>query len=66
MNARARSPAREARALPRKTPSAGRMLWGYGPEKRDITILGVEAHPEDKKHGAYQRITLASMPGKKA
>jgi hypothetical protein len=42
------------------------MLWGYGPEKRDITILGVEAHPEDKKHGAYQRITLASMPGKKA
>lgn len=32
----------------------------------DITILGVEAHPEDKKHGAYQRIKLASMPGKKA
>ena len=52
--------------LENKTPAAGRMFWGYGPNKGDITILGVEAHPEDKKHGAYQRIKLASMPGKKA
>jgi hypothetical protein len=42
------------------------MFCGYGPDKREITILGVEAHPEDKKRGPYQRIKLVSMPGKKA
>ena len=38
----------QTRALPRKTPSAGRMFAGYGPNKADITILGREAYPEDK------------------
>jgi hypothetical protein len=31
-----------------------------------MIILGVEAHPEDHKRSAYQRIKLASMPRKKA
>jgi hypothetical protein len=52
--------------LENKTPAAGRMFWSYGPDKGDITILGVEVHPEDQKRGAYQRIKLASMPGKNA
>ena len=49
-----------------KTPAAGRIFWSYGPDKGDITILGVEPHPEDQKRGAYERIKLALMPRKKA
>jgi hypothetical protein len=48
--------------LENKTPAAGRMLWAYGPDKGDITILAVEPHPEDEKHGVYGRIKLASLP----
>jgi len=52
--------------LENKTPAAGRIFWSYGPDQGDITILGIEAHPEDQKRGAYERIRLASMPRKKA
>ena len=52
--------------LENKTPAAGRIFWSYGPDQGDITILGIEAHPEDQKRGAYERIRLASMPHKKA
>lgn len=48
--------------LESNTPSAGRLFWAYGPDKKDITILGVEPHPEDKKQGTYQRIKLSSFP----
>jgi hypothetical protein len=24
------------------------MFWAYGPDKRDITVLAIEPHPEDK------------------
>ena len=51
--------------LENRKPAAGRVFWTYGPEKGDITILGVESHPEDEKRGAYQRIKLASMPRRK-
>jgi hypothetical protein len=51
--------------LENKTPAAGRMFWTYGPDKGDITILGVEPHPEDQKRGAYERIKLSSLPHKK-
>ena len=47
--------------LENNTPSAGRLFWTYGPDKRDITILAVEPHPEDKKQGAYERIKLSGM-----
>ena len=40
---------------------ARRMYWIYGPAKNEITIIGLEPHPEDKKNGAYNRITL-SLP----
>ena len=47
--------------LENNTPGAGRLFWAYGPDKRDITILAVEPHPEDKKQGAYERIKLSGM-----
>ena len=47
--------------LENNTPGAGRVFWAYGPDKRDITILAVEPHPEDKKQGAYERIKLSGM-----
>ena len=46
--------------LENNTPKAGRIFWVYGPDKGDITIIGIEPHPEDKSN-AYQKITLSSM-----
>lgn len=48
--------------LQNKTPSAGRIFWVYGPDKKEITIIGIEPHPEDKKRGAYERIKLSDLP----
>ena len=48
--------------LENRTPAAGRLFWAYGPGRGDITILAVEPHPEDQKHGAYQRIKLSAFP----
>jgi hypothetical protein len=45
-----------------RKPAAGRIFWVYGPDRKDITILGIEPHPEDKKRGAYDRINLSDMP----
>ena len=39
-----------------------RMYWVYGPYQRAITIIGLEPHPEDKKNGAYDKVSLADMP----
>ena len=46
--------------LENNTPSAGRLFWVYGPAPEDITVIGLEPHPNDKKN-AYQKITLSSM-----
>ena len=46
--------------LENNTPTAGRLFWVYGPEKGDITIIGLEPHPNDKSN-AYKKITLSSM-----
>ena len=46
--------------LEKDTPKAGRLYWAYGPDKGDITIIGLEPHPDDKSN-AYQKITLSSM-----
>lgn len=48
--------------LDNRTPSAGRIFWAYGPGKGEITILAVEPHPEDQKHGGYDRIKLSAVP----
>lgn len=47
--------------LENKTSGARRMFWVYGPDKKDITIIGLEPHPEDSKHGAYDRINLSEL-----
>lgn len=43
------------------TPGARRIYWCYGPEKGDITILGFEPHPEDRKNNSYDKVTLSQM-----
>ncbi len=48
--------------LENKKPAAGRLFWAYGPGRMEITILGIEPHPEEKKRGAYARIKLDSLP----
>ena len=48
--------------LENKTSGAMRMYWVYGPDKKSITIIGLEPHAEDKKNGAYERITLSDLP----
>ena len=44
--------------LSNKTPGAGRIFWVYGPERGQITIIGIEPHPDDKSN-AYKKITLS-------
>lgn len=46
--------------LENNTPKAGRIYWVYGPERGDITIIGLEPHPDDKSN-AYAKITLSQM-----
>jgi len=41
---------------------ARRIYWVYGPNRKEITIVGIEPHPEDKKRGAYERIKLSRLP----
>ena len=45
--------------LENNTPGAGRIFWVYGPDRGEITIVGIEPHPNDK-NSAYDRITLSS------
>ena len=47
--------------LENKKSGARRMYWVYGPGKSDITIIGLEPHPEDDKNGSYDRITLSNL-----
>ena len=46
--------------LENNVPKAGRIFWAYVPEKGDITIIGMEPHPEDKSN-AYKKVTLSQM-----
>jgi len=48
--------------LENNTPSAGRIYWIYGPGKEDITIIGLEPHPEDKKSSGYDKVSLSNLP----
>lgn len=48
--------------LENNTSHAMRMYWVYGPDRQDITIIGLEPHPEDKKNGAYDKVNLSDMP----
>ena len=35
--------------LENNKPASGRIFWVYGQNKSDITIIGLEPHPNDKK-----------------
>ena len=48
--------------LENRKPAAGRIYWTYGPGRNEITILGIEPHPEDRKRNAYSRIKLSDIP----
>jgi hypothetical protein len=48
--------------LENRKPAAGRLFWAYGPGRKEISILGLEPHPEDSKRGAYARIKLSQLP----
>ena len=48
--------------LENRTPAAGRIFWVYGPGKNEITIIGLEPHPEDAKRQAYSRVRLSQLP----
>ena len=45
--------------LENQTPAAGRIFWVYGPNRGEITIIGLEPHPNDKSN-SYDKITLSS------
>lgn len=42
--------------------NANRLFWVYGPQKRDITIIAIEPHPNDHKSNAYKSIKLSNLP----
>lgn len=46
--------------LENRNPSAARMYWVYGPGKSEITIIGLEPHPEDKKSSGYAKVKLSA------
>lgn len=48
--------------LENRKSDAKRMYWIYGPGKSQITIIGLEPHPEDKKNGGYDKVTLSDIP----
>lgn len=45
--------------LENQTPAAGRIFWVYEPNCGEITIIGLEPHPNDKSN-SYDKITLSS------
>lgn len=46
--------------LENKTSGAARMYWVYGPGQNDITVIGLEPHPEDKKKSGYAKVRLSA------
>ncbi len=47
--------------LENNTSGAARMYWVYGPGKEEITVIGLEPHPEDKKSSGYAKVRLSAM-----
>ena len=48
--------------LENKNSEARRIFWVYGPNQEDITIIGLDPHPESSKNGTYDRIELSKLP----
>jgi hypothetical protein len=49
--------------LENKIPAAGRMFWVYGPGRDEITVIGLEPHPEDSKSAGYAKVRLSDKQG---
>lgn len=49
--------------LENNNSGAMRIFWLYGSDREDITIIGLEPHPNDKKD-AYEKIVLSGMEQK--
>lgn len=47
--------------LENKTSGAMRMYWVYGPDRKSITVIGLEPHLEDRKNGSYDRLKLSDI-----
>ena len=47
--------------LENKTSGAMRMYWVYGPNHGEITVIGLEPHPENQKNGAYDKVVLSDL-----
>ena len=47
--------------LENKTPSAGRIFWVFGKNRNEITVIGIEPHPEDRKNRGYDKIKLSEL-----
>ena len=41
---------------------ANRIFWVYGPDQGDISVIGLEPHPEDSKSAGYDKVTLSGLP----
>jgi hypothetical protein len=50
--------------LENRKAGARRMFWIYGPEMKEITIVGIENHPEPGR--GFARVRLATKAIKKA
>lgn len=48
--------------LQNNTPSAGRVFWVYAPSHGEITIIGIEPHPESSKVRGYDMVKLSALP----
>jgi hypothetical protein len=46
--------------LENRNSAAARMYWVYGPGKGEITVIGLEPHPEDKKSSGYAKVKLSA------
>ena len=47
--------------LKSKTPFAGRIFWVYGTDEKQITVIGIEPHSENKKKSGYVRVRLSDL-----
>lgn len=45
-----------------ESEQAWRLYWTYGPGKGEITWVGLEPHPEDRKNRGYDRVALSKLP----
>jgi hypothetical protein len=48
--------------LENNTPGAGRVYWVYGSGKAEISIIGLEPHPENQKRAGYAKVMLSQLP----